>query len=179
MCISKNRYFTFKEKYHDIKIGLSKFCDLCPKWCVNVSHSGIHSVCVCTQHQNTILLCNAANLKWSYKDLMSMIVCSTENKMCMVNRCVNCPGKEVLQNFLTEKLTDESLDNIIYTQWQSTDWSTLKTLVSSPSSYWSSRQADIFIHCKIVKQSICLNKSKIWILEVVLLWWILQRIIHL
>ena len=80
-------------------------------------------------------LCNAADLKQSYKDLMSMIVCSTENKMCMVHRCANCPVKEVLQNFLTEKLADESLDNIIYTQWQSTDQSTLKTLVSSLSSF--------------------------------------------
>ena len=53
----------------------------------------------------------------------------------MVHRCANYPGKEVLQNFLTEKLADESLDNIIYTQWQSTDQSTLKTLVSSPSSF--------------------------------------------
>ena len=52
----------------------------------------------------------------------------------MVHRCADCPGKEVLQNFLTEKLADESLDNIIYTQWQSTDQLTLKTLVSSPSS---------------------------------------------
>ena len=135
LCNLKELYFAFQEKYPDIKIGLSKFCDLCPKWCVNVSHSGTHSVCVCTQHQNTIPLCNAANLKQSYKDLMSMIVCSTENKMCMVHRCANCPGKEVLQNFLTEKLADESLDNIIYTQWQSTNQSTLKTLVSSPSSF--------------------------------------------
>ena len=47
LCNLKELYFAFQEKYPDIKIGLSKFCDLCPKWCVNVSHSGTHSVCVC------------------------------------------------------------------------------------------------------------------------------------
>ena len=47
LCNLKELYFAFQEKYPDIKIGLLKFCDLCPKWCVNVSHSGTHSVCVC------------------------------------------------------------------------------------------------------------------------------------
>ena len=32
-------------------------------------------------------------------------------------------------------MADESLDSIIYTQWQSTDQSTWETLVSSPSSF--------------------------------------------
>ena len=39
----------------DVKIGFSKFCTLCPKWCVIAGSSGIHSACVCTTHQNTIL----------------------------------------------------------------------------------------------------------------------------
>ena len=49
----------YKEKNPTHKIGLSKFCSLRPKWCVTVSSSGTHSVCVCTIHHNTKLLVDA------------------------------------------------------------------------------------------------------------------------
>jgi len=52
--------------------------------------------CVCTQHQNTSLLCNAANLKQDYKDLVFVILCRTENRMCTIHRCESCPGKDNL-----------------------------------------------------------------------------------
>ena len=45
------------------------------------------------------------------------------------------PRKGSFVLFLKEKLTGESEADIIYTQWQTTDQSTLKTLVSSPSSF--------------------------------------------
>jgi len=78
--------------------------------------------------QDIILLCYALNLKQDYKDLVSVIVCSTENKMCMIRRCRSCPREDILYQFLTDKLTGESTDNILYMQWQSTDQTTLKTL---------------------------------------------------
>jgi len=83
-----------------------------------------HTQCACTQLQNTILLCNAANLKQDYEDLVFMIVCRTENKMCMIHRWGTCLGKDVLyQFFKTEKLRGESTDDVVHTQsqWQSTD----------------------------------------------------------
>ena len=52
----------------DHKIGFSKFCHLCPKWCVTVdSSSGVHSVCVCEIHQNGKLLYAAILGKTDYK----------------------------------------------------------------------------------------------------------------
>jgi len=53
-----------------------------------------------------------------------MIVCRTENKMCMIHRWGTCLGKDVLyQFFKTEKLRGESTDDVVHTQsqWQSTD----------------------------------------------------------
>jgi len=75
----------------------------------------VHTECVCTQHQSTILLCNAANLKQDYKDLVFVIVCRTENKMCMIHRCGSYPGKYILYQFFeTENLTGDSTDNVVY-----------------------------------------------------------------
>jgi len=81
----------------------------------------VDTQCVCTQHQNTILLCNAANLKQDYKDLVFVIVCRPENKMRMIHRCGSCPGKDILCQFLKQKLTGKSTDNVVYIQRQSTD----------------------------------------------------------
>ena len=41
-CNLKELFFAFQEKHLDINIGFSKFCDLCPKSFVNVSHSKRH-----------------------------------------------------------------------------------------------------------------------------------------
>ena len=59
LCNLKERLAAYKEKKPAHKIGLSKFCSLRPKWCVTVSSSGTHWVCVCTIHQNTKLLVDA------------------------------------------------------------------------------------------------------------------------
>ena len=58
LCNLKELYQSYKEKFSQHKIGLSKFCELQPKWCVTIS-SGTHSVCVCTVHQNTKLIVDA------------------------------------------------------------------------------------------------------------------------
>ena len=47
----KEMYVEFKQRIK-LNIGLSKFCELRPKWCVTVDSSGMHSVCVCQIHQN-------------------------------------------------------------------------------------------------------------------------------
>ena len=59
LCNLNELHAAYKEKQPAHKIGLSKFCSLRPKWCVTVSSSGKHSVCVCTIHQNTKLLVDA------------------------------------------------------------------------------------------------------------------------
>ena len=60
--------------------------------------SGSHNVCVCQKHQNSILAALAVDLE--YKNLMKLIVCNTENRICMIHRCDFCPGIEALLKFL-------------------------------------------------------------------------------
>ena len=66
--------------------------------------AGTHSVCVCTSHQNAQLLVHAANIGKDYHDLMAMVVCDLNTKMCMIHRCENCPGDNNLREYLDERL---------------------------------------------------------------------------
>ena len=61
LCILREMHAAFKEKYPNVKLGFSKFCTFWPKWCVLAGSSGTHSVCVCSTHQNAILLVDAIN----------------------------------------------------------------------------------------------------------------------
>ena len=96
----------FKEKYPNVKLGFSKFCTFRPKWCVLAGSSGTHSVCVCSIHQNAILLVDAINWDITYKDLILKIVCHSTRKECMMHRCESCPGRAGLKQFLDEQLKD-------------------------------------------------------------------------
>ena len=45
LCNLKEMHIAYKER-NGLEIGFTKFCELRPKWCVTVSSSGSHSVCV-------------------------------------------------------------------------------------------------------------------------------------
>ena len=68
-------YSAFRDKYPNIKIELSKFCTLRPKWCVLPGSSGTHSACVCSTHQIAVLLVDAIDWEYAYKDLIKKVVC--------------------------------------------------------------------------------------------------------
>ena len=100
----------FKEKYPVSKIGLTKFFEPRPKSCISLGSSGTHNVCICSLHQNTVLVANACHL--NYKDIMATIVCSLDRKMCMIHRYFECPGKAKLVKFLQCHFQVEDLDSI-------------------------------------------------------------------
>lgn len=112
------------------KIGISKFCELRPKWCVSVNSNGMHYVCLCEQHQNGKLLVVAIPQNKDYKEILSKMVCDIENKYCMMNICENCPGKNALKVYLEIIFSDENIDlddDINYKQWVRTDRTALIT----------------------------------------------------
>lgn len=131
-------YELFKQRYPGHEVGLSKFCELRPKECVTVGARGTHSVCVCTIHQNVKLMLSKfpttdeGNI--SYHDLLDHLVCSTENALCMLHRCENCPGLAGLHDFLMDKISDE-VDQIIYKQWISTDRTYLTDQIMTSREY--------------------------------------------
>ena len=53
---------------------------------------------------------SAVKLDKVYHELIEMIVCSRENKVCMIHGCEKCPGKHQLENYLEAKLMN-SIDD--------------------------------------------------------------------
>ena len=106
------------------------------KWCVIAGSSGRHSVCVCTTHQNAILIVDALNWGVTYKDIVSKVVSDTSNRECMMHRCTNCPGTNTLRKFLEQELSDIDPDfQFHYSQWQTTERASLVTVTSTCEEY--------------------------------------------
>ena len=129
-------FVAFNERNPDVKIGLSKFCTLCPKWCVIPGSSETHLVCVCTTHQNTSLLVGALNWEVTCKDPVNKVVCDPSNQECMMHHCTNCSGTNALREFLEKKPSDINPDfQFHYSQWQTTDRASMVTVTSTCEEY--------------------------------------------
>ena len=152
-CRTNELYTKFCEEYPNLKVGISKFYTLKPKWCISVDASGGHSVCVCTTHQNAVLSCSAQNL--CYKELMAQVVCDVGSRKCMVHRCDDCPGQSNLTTYLHEQLSHlNSNDLIIFKQWVSTDRADIKQIALSLPDYidhLSKQSDDLTSHSYISK----------------------------
>ena len=72
LCNLQELYTAFKEKHPNVNIRFSKFCALRPKWCVLAGWKMTHSVCVCSDHQNVVLLVGAMDWDLTYKDLIKL-----------------------------------------------------------------------------------------------------------
>ena len=118
----KELYSACKEEYPDVKVGFSKFSTLRPKWCVLAGSSGTHSICVCTIHQNVILLLYAAQINDTYKEIIKLLLCAEQTRECMFRHCPKCPEKHILINYLKSKFEEyDGSESIEFSQWVSTD----------------------------------------------------------
>lgn len=129
-------YTSFKFDYPHCKVGFSKFCSLRPKWCVLSGSSGTHSICVCVIHQNVKLLLAACEIEETYHELIEYLVCSPENKDCMLRYCPNCPDNTRLKEFLINKFEEwDPDDEVTYSMWISTDRSQKATITVPLGEY--------------------------------------------
>ena len=72
LCSLQELYTAFKQKHPNVNIGFPKICALRPKWCVLAHSKMTHSVCVCSAHQNVVLLVDAMDWDLTYKDLIKL-----------------------------------------------------------------------------------------------------------
>ena len=131
-------YCQFKLKYPHIQVGLSKFCELRPAWCVTVDGKGMHSVCVCETHQNLKLLVSVIPCNIDYKDLIEEIVCDLGSRECMVCHCDNCKGPQNLKLFLEKVFEDANMDmedTVNYKQWTHGGQSKLQSVSCTVSEF--------------------------------------------
>ena len=91
-------------------------------------------MCVCTIHQNVIVLLHAAQIEEFYKDLLKMAVCDDHNKDCLLQRCSLCPGYDSVKTKSLEKFEDLN-EEISYKQWVSVDRTELISQSLSISEY--------------------------------------------
>ena len=102
-------YIAFKEKHPNLYIGFSRFSALRPKWYVLAGWKMTYSVCVCSTHQNVMLLINAMDWDLTYKNLIKNIICNHESNKCIMHRCEYYPGTatlDLLNNFLIRNSTN-------------------------------------------------------------------------
>ena len=115
-CNLQELYTAFKEKYPNVNIGFSKFCAQRPKWCVLAGSKMTHSVCVCSAHQNVVLLVDAMDQDLTYKDLIKKIVYNPESNKCIMHQCQPCPGTAALKEFLDQELDREDDEKLNHCQ---------------------------------------------------------------
>ena len=72
LCTLQEKYTAFKERHPNVNFGFSKFCALRHKWCVLAGSKMAHSVCVCSAHQNVVLLVDAMDKDLTYKELIKL-----------------------------------------------------------------------------------------------------------
>ena len=115
----------FKEKHPNINIGFSKFCTLRPKLCILAGFKMTHSVCVCSAHQNVVLLVDAMDWDQTYKNVIRKIV-------CMMHWCESCSGTANPKQFIDQELNEhENDEKFNYCQWDTTDGATLTTITAT------------------------------------------------
>ena len=110
LCNLQELYTALKEKYPNVNIGFSKFCALRLKWCVLAGSKMTRSVCVCSAHQNVMVLVDAIDWDLIYKDLIKKIFYNPESKKCIMHWCESCPGTETLKKFLDQELNEHEDD---------------------------------------------------------------------
>ena len=70
LCNLQELYTAFKKKHPNVNTEFDKFCALRAKWGVLAGSKMSHSICVCSAHQNAVLLVNATELNLTHKDLI-------------------------------------------------------------------------------------------------------------
>ncbi|KAK3909774.1 DNA polymerase IV [Frankliniella fusca] len=131
LCDVSELYESFKTKYKDLKVGLSMFYSLRPKWCVFAGGAGTHQQCVCQIHQNFKLVVYALNIKKHYTELIEECVCNVEDRCCMLRLCENCPTLIQIQDLIRHQIqVPEGLESeeeeflketVKFRQWKTTD----------------------------------------------------------
>ena len=95
-----------------------------------------HSVCVCSAHQNVMLLVDAMDWNLTYKDLIKKIIYNPESNKCIMHQCESCPGTATLREFLDQELNEHEDDQKFnYCQWDTTDPAILTTFTGTYEEY--------------------------------------------
>ena len=125
LCTVKELYAACKLKYPCTEVDFLDFLSLNQKGVLHLAPLE-HIECVCSIHQNGVLLADACNM--SYREMMSAMVCDINNKICMVHCCSDCPAEEALLELLRKLFEEINNDFIQFQQYESTDRARIVTM---------------------------------------------------
>ena len=141
LCNLKEAYELFKSKNENIKIKFSKFADLGPKECVLVGGVVIH----CLDLYNTskyetddcgTLTNGEKHHLINYHQCIDAVTCNEASSSCYLGDCSSCSNlMEDFILYLTEIFDKNSIDDLIYKQWLSTDRTTLQTVLRNSEEF--------------------------------------------
>lgn len=145
LCNLKELYQQFKSSNPSTDVGFSKFAELRPAHCVLAGASGTHCVCVCTYHENVKLMLDGANIPaltkntsphlQKYEDCLQMTMCEKPEPTCHLGECTECPGNHKIKEFLQTVFDNNSVDEVVFRVWQSTDRCTLSKEVMDSEAF--------------------------------------------
>lgn len=101
-----------------------------------------------------------------YKDVLKFIVCNNDSDIlsskCYLGQCKDCPNIEKLEQYLTNIFFDKDIDQISYSQWISTPYTTLKNITDDATnftSYFCEKIENLLPHAYISKQQSDFSKK--------------------
>jgi hypothetical protein len=130
----------FKIKFLDVKIGLSKFASLRPKY-VLLSSQTPQNVCGCIYHSNIILLLESLHRRipsiplYSRESFLGLCVCDLNSTDCMQNCCEICKDGTLFRTNVCSLVPEDVLDQpITYLKWlEGDDGYLMKDVIQSAS----------------------------------------------
>ena len=82
----------------------------------------IHSVSICSAHQNVVLLVDALDWDLTYTGLIKKIFYNPESNKRIMHQCKSCPGTATRKEFLDQELNEhEDDEKCNYCHWNTAD----------------------------------------------------------
>ncbi|KAE8740755.1 hypothetical protein FOCC_FOCC013723 [Frankliniella occidentalis] len=151
-------------------ISVGKFCELRPKQCVlaGAAGAGTHIICVCTYHENPLLMFEAADLEEAgfpnVRSCREMLLCAEPTVECFLKKCQRCPDSTQLQEQLEVYFDSKEIDSVTYNQWESTDRANLLHLTKTTEEFiddFISQVDGLITHDFISKQQAAYYKETV------------------
>ena len=107
LCYTINEaYELFCIDYPYIKLGRTSFYSCKPDHAMLRSETPANS-CLCIYHENMRLLITSPNCFPDLKDFISIIVCDSKRRECMLQTCISCGNLKVCQETRQNKLKED------------------------------------------------------------------------
>lgn len=148
----------FLENFPNDEVCKTKFASLRPENCVFAGSPGTIQLCTCKICGNLKLKLDAVNIKryfnlQKFSHCTRLILCENASQDCYNLKCSKCPGMSHFLSSLSSILESESVEDVLYKEWDSTDRTEFVTKLESLESFILKLERDLkcYLPHKFVK----------------------------